>query len=365
VEKLSAIIDRLERLAPPAYQESYDNSGLITGSPEMEITGAIICLDSTEPVIDEAIKAGYNLVIAHHPIVFSGIKKLNGKNYVERVMIKAIKNDIAIYAIHTNLDNVQNGVNKMICDRIGLSKTRILAPKSAILKKLVTYCPEKEADKIKNALFEAGAGNIGNYSECSFGVKGTGTFMGNDHSHPVIGQKGVRHSEAEERIEVVFESYLQAKIVGALKSVHSYEEVAYDIYQLDNQYQNIGSGMVGEFEQAMEKQQFLAHLKLVMQTGSIRYTSFNNNEIRKVAVCGGSGSFLLPNAIGAGADAFVTADFKYHQFFDSAGKIMITDIGHYESEQFTKELIYNFLKQNFTTFALRLSEHNTNPINYF
>jgi len=365
VEKLSNILKQLEILAPPSYQESYDNSGLLTGSPDMEIKGAVICLDSTEAVIDEAISNGCNLVIAHHPIVFSGIKKLNGKNYVERTIIKAIKNDIAIYAIHTNLDNVRHGVNKVICDKLGLKNTTILAPKSGLLKKLVTYCPEPQVEAVKTALFAAGAGNIGNYDECSFSNSGTGTFRGNELSNPVVGEKGIRHHESEIRIEVIFEGYLMGGILNALRASHPYEEIAFDVYSLDNQYNNIGSGMVGDLENALSINDFLKSLKVQMKTGSIRYTSTEKNVIKRVAVCGGSGSFLLQDAIRSGADAFVTADFKYHQFFDGEGKLMIADIGHYESEQFTKELIYSFLNQKFTTFALRLSELNTNPINYF
>jgi dinuclear metal center YbgI/SA1388 family protein len=365
VEKLTNILARLESLAPPSFQETYDNSGLITGSPGMDITGTLICLDSTEAIIDEAIASGCNLVIAHHPIVFSGIKKLNGKNYVERTVIKAIKNDIAIYAIHTNLDNVGNGVNKSICDQLELKHTRILDPKKDILKKLVTYCPEIHTDSIKSALFSAGAGAIGNYDECSFTGKGTGTFRGNANSNPVIGQKGIRSVEPEDRIEVIFESYRQHEILKALRSSHPYEEIAYDIYSLDNQYNNIGSGMIGELETSYDINSFLELLKTRMKTGCIRYTATEKKVIKRVAVCGGSGSFLLPDALRAGADAFVSADFKYHQFFDAEGKLLIADIGHYESEQFTKELIYNFLKENFTTFALRLSELNTNPVNYF
>ncbi len=365
MEKLATIIRQLEQLAPLSYQESYDNSGLITGSPEMEITGALICLDSTEEIIDEAIRTDCNLVIAHHPIVFSGIKKLNGKNYVERTLIKAIKNNIAIYAIHTNLDNVLNGVNHEISNRIGLINTRILAPKSGLLKKLITYAPENQAESVKTALFMAGAGNIGNYDECSFTVNGTGTFRGNESSNPAVGQKGERHQEPESRIEVIFEVQKESEILKALRSVHPYEEIAYDIYLLDNQNNNIGSGMIGELEQALSIEEFLKLIKTRLHTNCIRYTKTSKTSVKKIAVCGGSGSFLLPMALKAGADAFVTADFKYHQFFDAEGKLVIADIGHYESEQFTKELIYNFLNGKFTTFALRLSELNTNPINYF
>ena len=365
VEKLANIIDQLEILAPPSLQESYDNSGLITGSRDMSITGALICLDSTESIIDEAIKSGCNLVIAHHPIVFSGIKKLNGKNYVERTIIKAIKNDIAIYAIHTNLDNVQDGVNKVICERLGLKNTSILVPKSGVLKKLVTYCPVNQADNLRTALFSAGAGSIGNYDECSFSSNGTGTFRGNESSNPAVGLKGVRHHEEESRLEVIFESHKVNDVLKALRSSHPYEEIAYEIYTIDNQYNKIGSGMIGELESPLGVNDFLSHLKTTMQTGCIRYTSVKKPAIKRIAVCGGSGSFLLDAAIKSGADAFVTADFKYHQFFDAEGKLLIADIGHYESEQFTKELIYNFLNRKFTTFALRLSEINTNPINYF
>lgn len=331
----------------------------------MEVSGALICVDSTEEVIDEAIRLGLNMVIAHHPIVFSGIKKLNGKNYVESALIKAIKNNIAIYAIHTNLDNVMQGVNKEICERLGLQNIRILAPKSGILKKLVTFCPLKNAPEVKNALFEAGAGAIGNYDECSFGVHGTGSFKGNELSNPFTGQKGERHLEPEERIEVVFEAPSQNKILNALRKAHPYEEVAFDIYTLDNQYNNIGSGMIGDLKQPLDHQGFLNHVKTTMNTECIRYTIPDQEVISKVAVCGGSGSFLLDDAMRFGADAFVTADFKYHQFFDGERKILIADIGHFESEQFTKDLIYKILNKKFPKFALRLSEFKTNPINYF
>jgi len=365
VEKLSTILSHLESLAPLSYQESYDNSGLITGSADMVVNGALICLDSTEEVLEEAIRNGINLVIAHHPIVFSGIKKLNGKNYVEKVIIKAIQNNIAIYAIHTNLDNIKTGVNAEICKRLGIRETRILSPKAGLLKKLVTYCPENQTNNVKNALFNAGAGNIGNYDECSFSSKGTGSYRGNEGSNPFIGKKGERHYEQEDRIEVLFKAPDQRKVLEALRLAHPYEEIAFDIYSIDNQYENVGSGMIGHLETPLKIPQFLELLRDRMHAKSIRYTSTNQLTINKVAVCGGSGSFLLREAIQAGADAFVTADFKYHQFFDAEGKILIADIGHFESEQFTKDLIYQILNEKFPTFALRLSEVNTNPVNYF
>lgn len=362
---LSELIAHLETLAPPAYQESYDNAGLITGSPAMQISGAVICIDSTEAVIDEAISLGFNLVIAHHPIVFTGLKKFNGDNYVERVIIKAIRNNIAIFAIHTNLDNVMDGVNRKLAEKLGLSQLRILVPKKGLLKKLVTYCPLADAERVKSALFSAGAGSVGNYDECSFGVHGTGTFRGNERSNPSVGQKGIRHHEPEERIEVIFEGFRQSQLLNALLSVHPYEEIAYDIYSIDNQYRNVGSGMLGRYEIPMTWPEFLKQIKEVLNVPCLRYTTPVSETVTRVAVCGGSGSFLLPSAIRAGADAFVTADFKYHQFFDATGLIGVVDAGHYETEQFTKDLIYDSLKEKFTTFAVHLSGHNTNPINYF
>jgi dinuclear metal center YbgI/SA1388 family protein len=362
--KLKQIISLLEEMAPPALQESYDNSGLITGNPEMEINAALICLDSTEEIIDEAMTAGCQLVIAHHPIVFSGLKKITGRNYVERTLLKAIRNDVAIYAIHTNLDNVFNGVNRMIASRLGLKDVTILAPKSAVLSKLVTYAPVAVAAKVREALFNAGAGKIGNYDECSFNAEGIGTFRPGAEANPYSGEKGKRQEEKEERIEVIFNTYEQHRLIRALKAAHPYEEVAYDCYRLENQNQYTGSGMVGDLPHSQGTNDFLKQLKERMKTGCIRHTRVIRDEVLRIAVCGGSGSFLLPEAIAARADVFVTADFKYHQFFDADGKIVIADIGHFESEQFTPELIREFLKEKIPTFAVRLSERNTNPVTY-
>jgi dinuclear metal center YbgI/SA1388 family protein len=355
----------LEKIAPPVLQEPYDNAGLIVGKDLTEIKGILISLDCTEAVLDEALKRNCNLIISHHPIIFSGLKKLNGKNYVERVVIKAIQNNIAIYASHTNLDNVHGGVNKKICDQIGLTNCRILSPKKNILQKLVTFCPNEHAGKVRTALFEAGAGHIGNYDECSYNVEGYGTFRGGEGTQPFAGEKGKQHHENEVRIETVFPSYLQSAIVASLLNAHPYEEVAYDIYSLGNAHQQVGAGMVGELEKEMDEKDFLQHLKTSMRTECIRHTALLNKKVKKVAVCGGAGSFLLNDAIRAAADVFVTGDFKYHQFFDADNKIIIADIGHYESEQFTKELFAELLVKNFSTFAVHLSKTVTNPIIYF
>ncbi len=362
--RIKNIADYLESIAPLSYQESYDNSGLITGNPDTEVKGVLICLDSTEAVIHEAIQTGCNLVIAHHPIIFSGLKKITGKNYVERTILLAIKNDIAIYAIHTNLDNVTNGVNKMIGDKLGLINLQILSPKSSLLRKLVTFCPLEDAPGVRDALFQAGAGNIGNYDECSFNMEGQGTFRGNEASNPTKGKKGERHLENEIRIETIFEYHKQNTILKALIKSHPYEEVAYDIFPLLNEFRQIGSGMVGELPENQSEMSFLKHVKETMKAGIIRHTSLLSKPVKKVAICGGSGSFLINEAIFSGAQVFITADYKYHQFFDSEEKIVIADIGHYESEQFTKDLIKTLILEKFSTFAVRLTEVNTNPVHY-
>ncbi|CAM4193024.1 dinuclear metal center protein, YbgI/SA1388 family [Pedobacter westerhofensis] len=363
--RLALLIKHLEEYAPLNYQEDYDNSGLLTGDLNQEITGALVALDCVEEIVDEAIDKGCNLIITHHPIVFKGLKKLTGKNYVERVVLKAIKNNIALYAIHTNLDSVHNGVNGVICKRLGLKQPRILEPRSGLLKKLVTFCPTAQAGRVREALFAAGAGNIGGYSECSFNADGAGTFKAGPGTQPFAGEKGIQHQEAETRIETVFLIQNERKVLLALLENHPYEEVAYDIYPLENKLDSVGTGMIGWLEEEMEAAEFLALLKSRMNVTVIRHTRPTGKKIKKVAVCGGSGSFLLGHAIAAGADAFVTADFKYHEFFDADGKLVIADIGHFESEQFTSDLLIDIIREKFPNFAIRLTEHNTNPINYF
>jgi len=362
--KIAEIIQTIEDFAPISYQESYDNAGLLVGDKLADCTGVLICLDAIEAVIDEAIAKNCNLVVAHHPIIFSGLKKITGKNYIERVIIKAIKNDIAIYACHTNLDNVRLGVNNMIADKLELINRKILDPKKGILKKLYTYVPKENKDKLLNALFAVNAGHIGNYSECSFSVDGIGTFKGNENSNPVIGEKNIRSSENESKIELIFPNYLETKILKTLKENHPYEEVAYEIITLDNTNQEVGSGLIGELENPMDENEFLNLIKDKMQAKCIRYTSLLNKPIKKVALCGGSGSFLLPNSISQKVDIFITADFKYHQFFDADNQIVIADIGHYESEQYTSQLFNKIISEKFSTFAVQISTINTNPINY-
>ena len=359
------VINHLEELAPLAYAEDFDNVGLLVGNKNTQITGILVTLDTLETVVDEAITENCNLIVSFHPIIFRGLKKLIGKNYVERVVMKAIKHDIAIYSIHTALDNALQGVNDMICNQLELTDKRILIPQSETIKKLTTYVPKDEAELLRNALFETGAGSIGNYNNCSFNVEGYGTFNGNEASNPTKGKKGFTHVEEETKITITYAKHLETQILKALFKSHSYEEVAYEITTIENKNQNIGMGMVGELKKEMDEAGFLNHVKIKMKTDCIRHSSFLNRKIKKIAVLGGSGSFAIQAAKAAGADAFITADLKYHDFFTAENSILLTDIGHYESEQFTKNLLVAYLTKKITNFAVVLSKTNTNPVKYF
>ncbi|MDX5423007.1 MAG: Nif3-like dinuclear metal center hexameric protein [Hymenobacteraceae bacterium] len=362
--KIQDVTQLLEQLAPLRYQESYDNAGLQTGNPAEEVKGILVTLDCTEEVIGEAVEKGCNLVVAHHPVIFKGLKSLTGKSYVERTIIKAIQNNIAIYASHTNLDNVLQGVNTKIADKLGLQDQRILVRKPQTLMQLVAFVPVENTEEVLQALHQAGAGNIGEYSNCSFQVQGTGRFLPSDKANPTIGQPGKAEQVQENRIEVIFPAYLQHRIMNALREAHPYEEVAHYLYSLENQNQEVGIGMIGDLTEEMTEEQFLTYLKEKMQLQGVRYTPIGSQRVKRVAVCGGAGSFLIKDAIRSGADALVTGDVKYHEFFDAEGRLMIADIGHYESEVFTKEIFYDTISKKFTNFAVYLSEVNTNPIRY-
>lgn len=364
--QIKDILSEIERFAPLPYQESYDNCGVQVGDISLEASGAILTLDVTEAVVEEAIAAGCNLIIAHHPLIFSGLKSITGRNYVERVVLKAIKHDITIYAAHTNLDNVQAGVNRKIAEKLKLKHTRILAPVKGKLYKLITYVPEQSAAALRDALFQAGLGQIGEYSECSFAVSGSGTFRASSEANPTIGQAGgTREDVSEVKLEVLVPEHLKSAAVSALKKAHPYEEVAYELIALENENHTIGAGMVGELESPMPVKEFLEYVKQNMETSCIRHTALHTEKIKTVALCGGAGSFLLKNAIAARADVFITGDYKYHQFFDAENKIIIADIGHYESEHFTIEIFSEILKEKFPNFALLFTKTNTNPVNYY
>ena len=362
--KLADIISHIESLAPLSYQESYDNAGLLVGHPSDDVNQALITLDVTEAIMDEAVDTKSDLIITHHPVIFGGLKKLNGKNDVERCVIKAIRNKIAIYASHTNLDSVRGGVNSKICEKLGLKNSKVLAPANGQLRKLVTFIPTEQTKEVQQAVFEAGAGHIGNYDSCGYSLDGKGSFRGNEYSKPFVGEKGGIHYEAETRFETIFPKHLQRKVIAALLKAHPYEEVAYDVYPLENQTPTVGMGMIGELPSEMDEIDFLKLAKRTFGTGSVRYSPLLSKKVKKIAVCGGAGSFLIRQAIAAKADVLLTGDLKYHQFFEPEGKLLLADIGHFESEQFTKEVFFELLTKKFPKFAVRLSEVNTNPVNY-
>ena len=363
--KIADVINTLEQLAPLSLQEDYDNAGLITGNALWNCEGILCSLDATEEIIEEAKARNCNLVVTHHPIVFKGLKKITGKNYVEKAIISAIKNDVALYAIHTNLDNVIDGVNNRIADKLNLLNCKILLPKQNLLMKLYTFVPIDYAEQVRTALFNAGAGNIGNYSESSFNAEGTGTFKGDKNTNPFVGEQGKRHEEHEIKVEVIFPVYLKQNIIKALIQSHPYEEAAYDIVPLSNEFQNIGSGLVGELKNEMSENDFLSIIKKQFNLKVIKHTKLLNKPIKKIALCGGAGSFLINNALTANADIYITSDIKYHEFFDANNQMLIADIGHWESEQFTIDLLHEVLQAKFPNFAVLKTGLQTNPVYYF
>lgn len=362
--QIKTVTDIIETFAPLALQEKYDNAGLLVGNPDMAVSGALMCVDVTESVIDEAIAMNLNLIIAHHPLIFNGLKKITGQNEVQRCVMKAIKNDIAIYAAHTNVDNVIDGVNGRIADKIGLINRKVLQSKSDMLVKLVTFVPKLHVQRVREAIFEAGAGHIGNYDACSYNSEGYGSFRANSNATPFVGEVNKIHYEEETRIEVILPEYIQNKVIASMIKAHPYEEPAYDIFPLLNDYQQVGSGLVGELLEAENESDFLQRIRVLFGGNPIRHTALTGKKIKKVAVCGGSGSFLLQDAIKAGADIFISGDFKYHDFFGAENKIIITDVGHFETEQFTKELFFDIIRKKLPTFAVHISKVNTNPIIY-
>lgn len=361
---VKSICELIEEVAPLALQESYDNAGLLVGDSQTEVTSILICIDITEEVISEAIRKKCNLIVSHHPLIFTGLKKITGQNEVQRCVAKAIKNDIAIYAAHTNLDNVLSGVSGKMAEKIGLKNIQILQPKQDVLLKLITYVPKLHSYGLRQALFDAGAGKIGNYDSCSFNSEGVGTFRANENAQPFVGNIDEFHSEPETRIEVILPEYLKYRVLDALLKTHPYEEPAYDFVPLKNVWSQIGAGVLGELEEAVDELIFLNRIKSIFKTPTIRHTSLLDKKIKRVALCGGSGSSFLLDAINAKADVYISGDFKYHEFFEAQKQILIADIGHFESEQFTKDIFFEIITKKMPTFAVQISDSKTNPINY-
>lgn len=363
--KVKDILQILYATAPLSWQENYDNSGLLVGNPESEVHKILVCLDVTEAVVEEAIKKDCQLIISHHPLIFHGIKKLTPSGFVEKSVIKAIKADVAIAAMHTNLDNSAEGVNKKISDKLGLVGAKILQPVKGKLKKLVTFCPVAYHEKVREAMLNAGAGHIGAYDSCSFNSEGKGTFRAGDNSNPFVGSIGEIHQENEWRIETIVPDHLLAEVINAMTRAHPYEEVAYDIYPLENSFTTVGSGMIGNLEKGLTETELLQLTAKTFGINFLRHSPFTEKVIKRVAVCGGSGAFLLQAAKAAQADAFITSDIKYHDFFEAEHSLLLIDAGHYETEQFTKELIADLLRKKIPNFAVLFSEVHTNAVGYF
>jgi dinuclear metal center YbgI/SA1388 family protein len=362
--KLRELCSFLESEIPLAFQESYDNSGLQVGNPEMAINAALLAVDVTEEVIAEALKYSCNLVISHHPLIFGNLKRITGNTQAERIVYSCIKNDIAVYSAHTNLDITHSGVSRKMAEKLGLENIVVLVPLEKKLIKLVTYIPESHLDKVRNAIFDAGAGSVGNYDRCGFTVDGTGSFRGNEQTNPFVGKSGEMTFEKEVRFETVFYSHLKEKMIRTLIENHPYEEVAYDLYSLENRNIDAGLGCTGEFPSPLMEEEFLHKVSEVFNSGGIRHSQKSGRKINKVALCGGSGASLISNAISSKSDAYITADIKYHSYFEAENKLLLVDTGHYESEKFAVEILKDLIIKKFPKFALRFSETNTNPINY-
>lgn len=362
--KIKELLCALERFAPLPLQDGFDNAGLQIGLTDADATGALLCLDVTEAVIDEAIALGCNVIVSHHPLIFRGVKSITGRDHVERCILKAIRNDIVVYAAHTNLDNAPCGVNFKIAEKIGLKNVRVLEPKEEALVKLVTFVPIAQSDKVRRALFNAGCGHIGNYDSCSYNIDGEGTFRAEEGTHPYCGTIGELHTERETRIETILPAYKKAEAVKALLAAHPYEEPAYDIYPLQNSWAQAGAGVVGELDTPETELEFLKRIKKTFEVGCVKHNKLMGREIQTVALCGGAGAFLIPLAIRARADVFITGEIKYHDYFGHEGEILLAEIGHYESEQYTKEIFYDFVRKQFPGLEVRMTKLNTNPVKY-
>lgn len=362
--KVSEIINSIEEVAPRSLQENYDNAGVQIGSVNRECNSALLCIDVTEEVIDEAISLGINLVISHHPLLFKGLKAITGNGYIERIVIKAIKNDITIYAAHTNLDNAFYGVNDKIAEKIGLTNNKILSPLENRLLKIVTFVPLEQADQVKNAMYDAGAGSIGNYDRCSFTSEGYGTFRAGESSHPFCGYIGTEHTEKEVRLEMILPDFKKTTVIKALLSSHPYEEPAFDIIELQNSWQKAGSGVIGDLPEEMDTIQFLKKLKTLFSLTCLKHSRILKPTVRRIALCGGAGSFLMKDAINSNADVFITGEIKYHDYFGNDENILLAELGHYESEQYTKDIFSDIITKKFPTFATYYTKVETNPINY-
>lgn len=362
--KLIDIIKHIEDFAPLALQESWDNSGLILGDKNQEVNSIMVCLDVSETVLNEAIEKGCNLILSHHPIIFKGIKKLTESNSDQRLLRKAIKNDIAIYAAHTSLDNAKEGINNFLAKKLGLKNISILAPKEDCLFKIVTYVPNAYADIVREAMFQAGAGSIGDYNACSYNLEGTGTFVAQEGTNPFVGKIGEMHLENEIRIETIVPSHLLSNVIRSLCTSHPYEEPAYDVFQTHIQWKQAGLGVVGELENGIEEEEFFQLLKTTLHLSTFRRSPRLGKKVKKIAICSGSGADFITKAKAANADAYLSGDISYHRFFEHDDKMLIIDIGHSETELPTKELFCNELGKRINGIQVIASANEVPPMEF-
>ena len=350
--------------APLPLQDGFDNAGLQVGLTDAEVTGVLLCLDVTEAVVDEAVALGCNLIVSHHPLIFSPLKRVTGATYVERCVIKALANGIAVYSAHTNLDNAPGGVNYRIAAKLGLQNVRILVPKEGALLKLSVYVPVAHADAVRSALFAAGCGNIGNYGSCSYNAVGYGTFEAGEGANPFCGSVGSLHKEEEVRIDTIMPAYIKGRVVKALMAAHPYEEPAFDIYPLQNSWNSVGAGIIGELPVAVGETAFLQQVKDTFAVGSVRHTGLLGKAVKRVALCGGAGGSFAGAAVAAGADVYITGEARYHDLFNYDGTMVVAVIGHYESEQFTMEIFKEIISGACPQVQVKTTSVCTNPIHY-
>ncbi|MBP5687674.1 MAG: Nif3-like dinuclear metal center hexameric protein [Muribaculaceae bacterium] len=361
--KVKEITDAIEAVAPLYLQESWDNSGMQVGDQDSEVTGVVLCTDVREEIVDEAIERGANMIISHHPLLFRGLKKIVGRSYQERIVAKAIKNDITIYCAHTNMDSAVGGVNFKMAEKLGMTGVRVLDPQQGTQRKIVVFVPTEAVAMVEKAMCDAGAGRLGNYDNCTYSMNGEGHYRALDGAEPWAGKVGEKHSEPEVRLEVLVHKALCGRVVAAMIKAHPYEEPAFDIIALENGDKYAGLGVIGDVE-PQDARGFLEKVKNAFEVEAVRYSGNLDRQVRRVAMCGGAGADFIGLAMSQGADVYITGDMKYHEFQGNEERIILADIGHYESEHYTKEIFYDIISKKNPNFAVDFAKSEKNQVKY-
>jgi len=354
--------------APEEIAWNKDNVGLQVGSAKRKVKNILLALDLNMKVIIEAVKKDCNIIITHHPLLFNPLRKIDtDQDNTSLLVEKLIKHDITLFSAHTNLDFTKDGVSFELAKTLKLTNLRFLSNIKSAQYKLIVFVPEGHIEKVASAIFENGGGIIGEYSNCSFRTKGQGSFKGSKKTSPSIGKKLNYEKTDEIKLEVLIDSWKLNEILSAIRSVHPYEEIAYDVYPLNNENVNYGIGAIGELHTAMNQREFFNHVSKSLKINNFRYTTGKTNKIKTVAVCGGSGSEVIPAAIKKGADALITADIKYHTFFDNERKILLIDAGHYETEIFSLNEVNKRLADLIKKKKNKVFKYNgsTNPVIFY